>query len=1388
MGLVFIGLFLIMGSTLVSRYSNKSSSSFPPAHPNAAAFGDTPFDNNQILYDNTFQPNVNHWNFTKSQNITVFNSSMSGYYFAEFNHSSAEVGAFTNQSLEDATYGGANKKQVLKYFDNSTLAIPYLLIRKILNVYFPRALTTGDIITLRFQSGNAANIYVRNFDSRLPPVYGTGTYTGTYARDINITLVGISTPMNWFNLDIDVLLQSELAYAYLDQVSSYYHEGVKSFSQQASINQTFTTSPSYNSSYFLNVTGAVYSFQNVQYSSLTIRINNTIIMSRNITGVSGATEMFLSVPHGLVQKGGIFTVFFEVNLSINTGAAVNFRLFLTNIYLYEMPNVNLLDDSECILGAPYWNSTARGSSYITNYDPLNNLYEFGYNSTETNPGGGNLKQVFTRNSTQSDFQLVLKYRALDLTGIAHVNLTVYMNNTQIGTNYTITSTSSTWEQVRINATNGIPTQGGVYALNISLDVKFSSTSYTLRTWRMQLDNISLFSLWASSLIKIGPYDGNVSVGQSKDVFYQYNVTGLQKAIVDATVQVYDNDTGDEWGLDLFGTRKYSVINYANGTYRIQLNTVGFVGGLYNLSVLFIRACFPDTRDYIQLNITTTVSPLNLTVISGAAFNNTHHIWWINEENAPYVDDATRKLTIYIMDNETHEPIVDAVIEAQMGPNTLVWNEIYSYDGYYEITMNSTGITPVNDYLLFNFSVRVSAANYSAITELFTTLINCLPTAIAVSAIEPFYQGLTLDLSAYFQDTFNKIGIEYANVSWIVLETGLTGQLDLYLMGFYRSDLPLQDLLAGNYTLRLSGEKENYLTSILFLYINIMPKYQVSIQVSFPDHYMEGNSYQVTYNFTYTELGSPLIGESINFLVRYLHAGTQENYNLFTSTNGLVTITIAVPMAETEVNITATYGGKTNVSTSFNSTKIPVIRLYEVLINIITTDFAPELVGGTSVEIRAILTYENSTPVVGATLVFRVSTSETIVVTDATGLARALVLLPTEGSFYIQVIYEGTSMIQDTSKQGALLTIISPATAFMNQIIQYAIYIGIIVAIALGMYVGVSRGVVRPRQRARQVEYVGLMNRFEDARNIQLLMIINRESGAEIFSKALSGVPVDPTLVSGFLQAITSFGKELLAEDKVEAMHGPKTFLAKTKGKAEVRVLEFHHFKIVLEETVHIRVALLLLKNPSPRLLKALHKFAEQSEKRFGSQVDQLRGRQLTDEDTWELTEECFEPSLIYVHMTDLVNARLINPTKWEKVVLEEIQKAPFNGEAYLDTLQEQIAHRHIGKELEIVDAGLSLRRKNVLIALSPRYMEVRLSIRKAIDALPVAAKDIILTVGDGDMDSNKIFEKVKLPQEEYAALVQQLQDLGILTEKFKLDLPGKLVYTTLKVGAETLKK
>jgi hypothetical protein len=473
-----------------------------------------------------------------------------------------------------------------------------------------------------------------------------------------------------------------------------------------------------------------------------------------------------------------------------------------------------------------------------------------------------------------------------------------------------------------------------------------------------------------------------------------------------------------------------------------------------------------------------------------------------------------------------------------------------------------------------------------------------------------------------------------------------------------------------------------------------------------------------------------------------------------------------------------YLGTNLIKPALISSQLPT---YNVNLKILNSTFAAELVGGSNVVVAAQLTLTNGTPVPGATLVFHIGTSTGSAVTDSNGIAQALVTLPTEGTFTINVTYSGTNLIVETAGTSSSFVVISPATIATQQLIQYVIWGLITAAIVIGSYVTLQRGIIRPRQRKRHAEYAGLMDRFEDARNILLLMVINRESGTEIYSKALGGVPVDPTLVSGFLQALTSFSQEILTEERATKLSGSRGKAKKTLFP-EVQTLAFHHFKIIMQDGPNLRVALLLLKAPSKKVVTSLRKFAEHVENKFGPRLNGLHGKQLEDDEIWDSIDQHFEPSLTFLHMLDFEVVGTLSQDKMEKAVLEAIKEAPNFGEVYLDSFAEELSARFVGKKLEILQACLSMRQRKALLPLNPLYMEFRLGIKKAIENLPDTHKDLIKSIGEGQRDLEALMARIKVTEEQLETIIVELKEFGMLTEDLHLDMAGKVVYTTLRCG------
>ena len=358
--------------------------------------------------------------------------------------------------------------------------------------------------------------------------------------------------------------------------------------------------------------------------------------------------------------------------------------------------------------------------------------------------------------------------------------------------------------MRVTTTNSTAFSGnGTYILTFIMNVTVGSGPGTVSntpSWLFYMTNISLFPLWNSSLNLVS-YSGNVTAGQittSRFYYYTSNSSNGNSnvSIPDARVMVYNANTSNIWGLDNGVTPKYQVINYNNGIYDIQINSVGYAANLYNISVEFRRNNFPDTYWSPPLQLNITGSPANITCTGGASYNSTYLSWVVLDANTPYVNDTSKFVQLYVTDTITHAGVSGAFVEISRGVISLTYADLYltsggnpTDKGYYDVYLDTTNLPPVSAPNYYNFSITVTAVNYSASIINFSTLVDPLPTALTLSNIPPFYTGSAFILTATFEDTFHNTGVDDANLflehSWAEFQWGITFYFSRVLPGYRR---------------------------------------------------------------------------------------------------------------------------------------------------------------------------------------------------------------------------------------------------------------------------------------------------------------------------------------------------------------------------------------------------------------------------------------------------------------------------------------------------------------------------------------------------------------------------------------------------------------------------
>jgi len=154
----------------------------------------------------------------------------------------------------------------------------------------------------------------------------------------------------------------------------------------------------------------------------------------------------------------------------------------------------------------------------------------------------------------------------------------------------------------------------------------------------------------------------------------------------------------------------------------------------------------------------------------------------------------------------------------------------------------------------------------------------------------------------------------------------------------------------------------------------------------------------------------------------------------------------------------------------------------------------------------------------------------------------------------------------------------PFTLDSHSIILIIIIIGIISTISASSYMTIKK-VRKKIQRNRKK----LTDKFMDVLNLNYFMVIDKDSGLCVYEEIFAGKIVDSTLISGFLDAIRSFGIELTGSYQ----------------QSKTIKLEYKDSKILMVEYKNFRLIFIMKENPSNDFLKSITDLSYEIDEKYG---------------------------------------------------------------------------------------------------------------------------------------------------------------------------------------------
>jgi len=709
-------------------------------------------------------------------------------------------------------------------------------------------------------------------------------------------------------------------------------------------------------------------------------------------------------------------------------------------------------------------------------------------------------------------------------------------------------------------------------------------------------------------------------------------------------------------------------------------------------------------------------------------------------------------------------------------------------------LDSTNVGVFGSPYTLSFSIS-STGNETQIIQMTIDVLIIQTEVTDVSSIPEIARnsGSNQSVRFFFNDTTNNLPILNAITQNIVVKNYATGTpfsagefwlYDPFINGTYILDITMGTRNSGWYTLEINASRfPNYgetLFNLTFYYrgnntdINLITLFDTGGSLSPAGLYnftmFEGDDLDIDFNITDSEnFDSLIIGDADSYVVRYINLGTGANglltatLNFQTSlhTGTILTSNPSLTVGRYSINITTSRSNYEDASFVFNLT---IIERY--LVNLTVVYKPTEVNAGNDFDIIIKAEYYNGTDwnlLIGSDITITpffndiASPALSPVSTNNTGEAffTQITINIDANRMNLTIQLQSEYYHQDYRIYVSDINVIprDPGLTF-EDLIPYIIMIGA-VAVVVVAAVATYRGVIVPKKKEKQRVLTEVKTIFDDAINLEHILVLYKGTGTCIFFKSYGSEQIDPELIGGFLSAVSSFGKEMATQEALnEISYGDKMLL--------------------LADGNLIRVALVLGKNASLILRRHLKEFISTFEKTYNDVLPKWRGQLNYFKNAGLIVDDLLNTSIILPHqisydfssVKDLKNPHSKDVLKVAQSCCEETKREFF----FIATLLKDSSEMTNKDTAEIFMGIKELRDKKILIPI-----EI-----SSIEAYPISQQELNLI-------NQKVVALPNLSNDEKQKLVQDLSQLGpVEREAYLTSLSKQNVIVTAPIKTTTV--
>ena len=193
---------------------------------------------------------------------------------------------------------------------------------------------------------------------------------------------------------------------------------------------------------------------------------------------------------------------------------------------------------------------------------------------------------------------------------------------------------------------------------------------------------------------------------------------------------------------------------------------------------------------------------------------------------------------------------------------------------------------------------------------------------------------------------------------------------------------------------------------------------------------------------------------------------------------------------------------------------------------------------------------------------------------------------TEGTYFVKIYWNNHTDIGMKTQEFEI--IVPPVPFTLEPWMIVVIIISIIGASIAGI---MSYRTVRSYRNKQIEKKQKLYNSCIDILNLDYVMVTDKRSGLNVYTQNFTEKEIDAALISGFLQAIHSFGIELI----------------KVEDQSQIIKLEYKDSIVLMSEFVNVRLILIMKERPSRFFLYSIEELTYDVYKNYGVMIESFNG-------------------------------------------------------------------------------------------------------------------------------------------------------------------------------------